>query len=780
MRRVSYPNKKFINRPEGAYSRSDKWTSRYYHRKVGNSTVTTMSGLNVTNSTFEMKNGESPYISNARLQGSKESRVRAQSMSRPGQKFLGAPVGSEKEIIKSVSGGERWFSIEEFRTVRYTISNPDRVTSIGYYLKVEDNESPGYFTIILRDPKTEEELCRTFIPISEIKSGEIHWFRLIRTFKDSVIADITLIDDLTATGLPLGTKVDILFTGKHNHKLSNYENPNVDSSLHETPYVFSRGVGAPLTSLRTTKWEVLPTWIQGGYFASENKRWVPVGVIKDNGEKAVYKYSYIDIIKNGASHQRITSEVTEMIPASKLDQSCERVRMTQAGDALYYVDGISPLRRVKLGDWKVEDAVPTTTDLLGFVPEQFYYRGHTIFKDGKLYQAKADFTAGSNFDANNWNQFGLEDYTAWKGASLIYFLNNRLFLAGFYRNTVGVNTPKSEPNLVIMSSIDSIAPKYDFFNKSVEFFHTPDRSPSSTATSPITGFADLNDNLIVFLRDTLSFLSIPSGIEFGSASQTTPVGSGYGVLMQEHIAQGRNNVFFYNITEGIMRLGGTMSTVISKPIDALLKRIKNPEKVSLQVHKSGLRVYYHEDGSSNNKSLYCYYTYAAQKSYWFHDINTPISSMNSDKGYDVEIGVGSEYPCIIEAEADGSSDFDCAIEYEYHTNYIGTPGTYNRMIVRRVYVTSTQDFNGSLYIGLDIDQEDRPIVWRRYIQADPVRKDNPSYIMRNTDSKGLYTAKARILTSDADMAQIRIKQYCYNSQAHILKCGFQYGEGADL
>lgn len=780
MRRTSYPNKKWYQRPEGAYARSSGWSTRYYHRKTGNSTITTMSGINTTNSTYEMKKGESPYLLNARLQGSKEKRIRAQSMSRPGQKFLGAPDGMESVNTVSLSRNDSWHNVREFQTIRYRLYVKDRVTSLGYYLRRSDTPSNAYFIAIVRDIDTDEELCRAFVPVNNIRNGELHWFRLIRSVDKDVHIDIALMDDMNKTGFPVTSDVQIAFGGENNHKVSEHKIPNVDKALRETPLEFRRGVGAPLTSTKTTKWKTFPVWLQGGHFVAEKKRWVALGVINDRGEKVIYKYPYIEMDRDKSTHRRISATPTVLIPANKINQSAERVRMTQAGNELFYVDGYSKLQKVNLENWSVADAVPTSTDLFDFIPKQYYYKNSSIYRNGFIYTAKADFQGGDNFEEKDWNKSDLSAYAAWAGASLIYFLNNRLFLSGFYRDTVGVNTPKSEPNLVIMSTIDSIAPKYDFFNKSVEFFHVPDRAPVSTVSSPITGFADLNDNLVVFLADTLGFISVPAGIEHGGMRQSTPIGSGFGALMQEHIVQGRNNIYFYNPSEGIMRLGGQVSNVVSLPVDSLLKSIKTPEKVSLQIHKRGLRVYYHTEGDTNNMCLYDYYTYAIHKSYWFRDNNTPIAMMYSDTGYDVEIGIGSEYPCVIEAEVGDSGDFDCAIEYEYHTNYIATPTTYNNIIVRRVYVTSMQDFNSSIFIGLDVDHENNPIVWRRFVAANENNRDDANYIFRDTGAKGSTTVKARILTADADMAQIRIKQYCYNSQASILKCGFQYGEGPDL
>lgn len=780
MRRVAYPNKKFFQKPDSAYARSDAWTSRYFHRKTGGTVQATMAGLNVTDSDFTRKKGESPFLTNARLNGTKETRTRSQSMSRPGQAFRGVPEGSESVIVRQEAEGINWFPVKEFQTIRFEYFYQNRVTSLGFYIRAEDNlESSAYFLTIIRDPETLEELCRGFIPVKELGEAELRWMRLIRTFQGHAIIDITLIDDMNESGVPLDTNVEILFGGEDNHRIAYHEVPNLDAALREKPYVFEPGVGMPLTSIKTTAWKTFPVWLQDGHFVADSKRWIAVGVIRSNGQKAIYKYPYLEVLLGGKKHQRITGPITELIPAGKINQDATQVRLTQAGDALYFVDGYSRLQRVNLTNWTVEFTTPTSTDILGFVPKQYYYKNNVIFHAGSIRRAKKDFEAGDTFSAADWDTGSLADYEAWPGASLIYFLNNRLFLSGFHQPTVG--TPaKSEPNLVILSTIDSIAPKYDFFNRSVEFFYSPDRASASTATSPITAFADINDNLIVFRVDGLSFISIPNGIEYGDASQTTPHGAGYGVLRQEHVAQGRNNIFFYNITEGVMRLGGSISTVVSRPVDALLRRITDQEDVSLQLHKGALRLYYHEQGETNDSCLYDYTSYATQRSYWYLDSNTPIAYLNSDNGYDVELGVGSEYPCVIETEVQDSPDFDCAIVYEYHTNYMAAPNKVNEMIVRRVHVTSMQDFDASIFIGLDVDHKDNPIVWRKFIKFNAPDKNDADDIFYDTEDRGSKTVSSRVLTNEVSLVQLRVKQFCYNSQAGILQMGLEYGESSNL
>ena len=275
MRRVAYPNKKFFQKPDSAYARSDSWTSKYFHRKTGGTVQATMAGLNVTDSDFTRKKGESPFLTNARLNGTKETRTRSQSMSRPGQAFRGVPEGSESVIVRQESEGVNWFPVKELQTIRFEYFHESRVTSLGFYIRAEDNlESSAYFLTIIRDPETLEELCRGFIPVKELGEAELRWMRLIRTFQGHAIIDITLIDDMNESGVPLDTNVEILFGGEDNHRIAYHEVPNLDAALREKPYVFEPGVGMPLTSIKTTGWKTFPVWLQDGHFVADSKRWI--------------------------------------------------------------------------------------------------------------------------------------------------------------------------------------------------------------------------------------------------------------------------------------------------------------------------------------------------------------------------------------------------------------------------------------------------------------------------------------------------------------------------
>ena len=300
-RRNTYPNKDWRSKPNSAYSRSDSWTTRYYHRKTGDTIFNALGGLNMTDDDSAMNVAESSYLMNVRLGGTKEPRTRAQSMSRPGQAFRGVPEGSEIQETRPESEGQFWHVVKEYASMRFNVNHAGRMTQYGLYLhRTNTNPSNAYFLAILRDPETTLEICRMFMPVSDItEESKLYWFRPIRTLKDKALIELTLMDDMNDSGKDQDSGVEVLMAGYENHDWAEHGVPNLDKALREEPYNYERGLGIPLTSICTTDWETFPVWIQRGYFAAENKRWIPVGVRKSDGQIAVYKYPYLEITEGG-------------------------------------------------------------------------------------------------------------------------------------------------------------------------------------------------------------------------------------------------------------------------------------------------------------------------------------------------------------------------------------------------------------------------------------------------------------------------------------------------
>lgn len=787
-RRNSYPGGKWYSRPNDAYARTSGWPTRYYQRKIGGSMVTALAGINTTSDDFAKKEGESPYLWNARLNGTKEKRKRAQSMSRMGQKFYTMPEGSE--IERRYEYEDVFVEISEEKSVRWKVGYYDwyKITAVGltFHFEVDPGDTNAHFVLILRD-KNKKEVCRAIRKVTDLykNEGKEEWFRFIRTLPaGEIMLEATIVDDMDTEGRALGTSVYMRATGARNHEYSYHELPNLDKTLREKPYEWHKGINFPTTQVKMTNWKTFPVWLQRGFFNSNGSRYAVIGVVDGNGQKSIYKAKYSTINPDTSQHTNFESPKLEvLIPANKIDQRCSQVRMTQAGNCLYFVDGYSPLQKVDLDTWEVKESIPDINDVdtFGFAGNMYYYANAIIIADGRFQRCKVDFQSGDEFNQEDWEPVPIDDIKAWPGASLIYFLNNRLFLSGFRHATVGTDEKKAEPNLVCMSSIDSVKPQYDMWNRSIEFFYVPDMAPSQSSAAPVTAFASLGDYLLVFTTDGLVIETVQAAVEFSGISQTVPEGSQYGVMKQEHVAMGRNNVYFFNPVVGIMRTAGSTATQMSGPIDSLMEGLSEEAKANahLTLTNDVLRFYYSPDGSENTESFIDYVSVSAHRSYWYRDQNTPVMSTCIDQSSDMLIACHSEYPCMMLLD-EGLRDFDCAILYEYYTKYIGTPDRLDRTIVRRVHVTTLQTYQSSLYIGIDYDHNNKPIVWRKFIQPTEPGTFEPEDIFGDDEESGAANINVRILTNNTRFVQVRLKEYCYDFQAEILQVGFEYANMTTL
>ena len=790
-RRNSYAGDKWYQRPGQAYARTAKWPTRYYQRKTTGSTVIALSGLNTTADDFAKRQGESPYIWNARLNGTEEKRKRAQSMSRMGQQFFCLPDGIEDTVVPDA--GDIKLAIKENHDLRWLMKAEGKTTRVGFRFSfdeapAEDNHA-HLVVIIRRDDENKTEICRGVRSIQKLyedwseDENVIEWFRLITVPKDNFYIQLSLVDDMDNDGNFNEFELYVNSNGVANHEYADHKLPNLDEALREDPYVWEKGISRPVVCYSTTTAKTFPVWIQNGYFSRGSERWGVLGAIV-NGEKKLYAQKYIDIdYQTGGFKQVVdpTEPMRELVPSEKINQNATQVRMAQAGNHLYFVDGYSALQRINLDDWIVDDAKPdmSQVDTFGFTANMYYYANTIIIHNNHFQKAKQDFQAGDEFDQENWDE--LDDgssITAWPGASLIYFLNNRLFLSGFRNATVGEQEPKAEPNLVIMSSIDSVMPRYEMFNRSVEFFYVKDVSPSQSSTSPVTAFTNIGDYLGVFTADGFVIEQVESAVEFGGIAQSTPEGSQYGAIKQEHVVLGRNNIYFLNPSMGVMRTAGATATVISGPVDSEIQKLVSDEhkleNVSLVLTQDILRVYYNDEEEENTKALIDYVSIPAHKSYWYRDNNVPVAYGFADSGYNISLAAHSQYPCLFYLE-ESLQDFDCAILYEYYTKYIATPDKLDHCIVRRIHVTTLQTFQSSVFIGLDYDHNNRPIVWRKFITPTDPGNFAPEDIFGDDQESGATNLNIRILTTDTRFVQLRLKQYCYDFQAEILMVGFEYG-----
>lgn len=708
MARRRSPTPRFFEKYPGLNQRTnDTWTTRYYHRKQDS--IINMMGLNTSPDDFHKKEGSSPFLRNVRYMGEREVDQRAQVMSRKGAALIGT-VGEDK-IPKDISAGQAYLEIYEGKAIQYQVIHNKRLTGISLHLYNKES-AEGFMKVTVRDPATSVELANGVVDLKKVSTTSYshHEIRFIRSVIDTrVKVRIEILDDVDNSDMAVEKprrSVRILSTVENTHEFATYDLPNANEVLQEIPYVFQSGGTAPLTGVLINDWETMPR-SKDFVFNGQKHMIFPV---KRDGVIELYKTNLL------------TKEIT--LVTNLVSNEAKVVRFAQAEGYLYYVDGISPLRRINLTTLAAEDAIPKVEEIT--VP-----------------------------DVNP------ASLTAKVGGSLIHFLQNHIYISGF----------KDDPNLVIVSLIDDIKPRFDQYN---DRFYSPDQSPELSAGNPITAFADYSDYLIVWRQNDLTLYSAGSGYETGGTSSTTPEGT-LGVLNQEAVAQGKNNIYFFNSVEGVCRFGGSVYRNVSSDIENTIKGIKNPEAVFMLYQNKRVHMFFSLNGDVPDMRLYYYTELEGNTTLpWYLDTNTPVSSAVADKRTNAIYAVHSEVAAVMDMDSQ-FTDFDSYIEMEYHTQYrLPTTATAEGWCyVRRIHVHEIANSTHSLYIGVDIDHQDRPYVWRYYVEATVNQDVNPDAIFPQAAEAGNVTVSIPAYIK-CRRYQVRLKRYCYKDTAEVTGANIEY------
>jgi hypothetical protein len=709
MARRGSPTPRDFQRHPGIYARtSDTWTTRYYNRK--SDPLFNMLGLDTNPDDFHKKDGSSPYLTNVRFMGEREAQQRAQVMSRKGALFKGT-LG-EDAFPRSISEGHLYINLFEGKAIEYILDHNKLLTGVSLHL-YNEGKATGYVKITIRDFDTKLELANAVINTDDISRLNFshHVVRLINVVTPTrVLVRLEILEDVDddeprdlASRNARSIRV-LAESGEHEYAL--YDLPNVSDSLNEIPYTFQGDFGLPLTGVLVNDWEPMP---RSEEVVSGGRKYL-VFPVRRQGLVELYRQ---DVLNNSITL------ITNLV-----DARATAVRFAKAEGYLYYVDGFSPYRRVNLTTWAAEnaDAIPAEITIPGV-------------------------------DATT--------LTAKPGASLIHYLNNRIYLSGY----------KDDPNLVLMSLIDDIKPRFTQFN---DRFYSPDQSPEASAGSPVTALASQSDYLIIFRIDGTSMYDRGGSTILEDASQVTPEGAGLGVLNQEAVCQGNNNIYFYNPIEGVQRFGGSVNRTVSGDIENLLSRIQNKDKVFMIYQNQRVRMYFSFDGVVPDSCLY-YYAELEGQLPWYMDVNTPISSAVASKDDKTIYAVHSQVPSTMEVDA-AFTDFDSYIVLEYHTQYrippTSDPSGYT--ILKRLHLHEIVDTTHSVFIGLDIDHQDTPIVWRRFVEAISNEVPNPDAVFQHTAEPGTSVIDIMMYVRCRNY-QVRLKRYCYKDQGEVLGVQMEYG-----
>lgn len=688
---------------------SSTWTTRYYHRKID--PIFQLSGLATTPDDYHKPTGSSPYLSNIRVWGQQEEQQRAQVMSRKGARLI-QHLG-EHILDRDPKDADTYLGIWEGRAIEYALTHNDNLTGISLFVKNPDRIM-GALEVTIRHPDTQAELANAVLVTDDIPDNEFKLYNLhmINTVAPTeVLVRLRVIDSVVEGETP--GQLQVLSLADGSHQVADYELPNRDSSLEEVPYDWRDSNLVPLTGTMTSSWQILNSPTE---FRSGGNRHLAIPISHD-GTVEIFG---IDL----------STEIDYLI-TSLVSSDAKAVRFAQAEGYLYYVDGVSPLRRINLTTMVAEDAIPNASDI-------------TV----------------SGVDPTT--------LTAKEGASLIHFLNNRLFLSGF----------KDDPNLVITSLIDATKPRFDQYN---DKFYSPDQSPELSTGSPITALSDISDYLVVLRGDGKSLYDYGAAASAVDSRQTTPYGADLGCESQECVTKANNSIYFYNRKNGLVRFSGSTDKILSSDISNLFASIKNPEGVSLVWDEPSLsvRIYCSMSGDTNDTCLY-YYSPLEGRLPWYMDLNTPVKVAVSATDQRTIYGFHSLNGSVMEVDSQ-DTDYDSYIVMEYHTQYrlgaTAEPSGYQ--IIRRLHLHELSGDRHSTYVAIDADHKDKPVVWRRFINPDTSDTPNPDAVFQETAQPGISVISVPMLFK-CRLYQVRFKRYCYRNVGSVLGAEIEYDDQKPL
>ncbi len=724
---------------------SDTWGSRVGRRNTEYGTFANMLGLNTANDDLHKSDGDSPYLRNVTYMGTKQKEQRAQVTSRPGAKFL-ASIGDENNFPKK-EDAETTLTLYEGKAIEFDAEFKDVLVGGCLFVKNTDKNT-GVLRVLLRPNTSSRPICDAVIDLRKVSSKEFNQrnFRFIETINSKQVGDnpfatagkctirLEIVDDINPDQKSVGAKpsnqkqIEILATGKGVHRYAMYSLPSVNECLKEVPYQWIQRPSTPLFGTITNP--NLP--LKDGALVCIKKTQYLITPIKARGVTTELWYMNLD-----------TKET------KKIDAQVANVDVVRFSDPMqgyiYYVDGESPLRRIKLdGTWKGEDAIP-----------------------------KAE-----NIDAGTTP----EALTARKGAKYIKTWNNQLYLAHFPYGEEENGKPTGGPNFVQFSLINSKGAQPDQFSSG---FYSPDQSPWDSTCSPITGLNILGGYLKIWRANGNSTFRAPTGSldAFGTTTKTQPsqvdtYDWNLGIAEQEDCAEANDNLYIWNMSEGMRRISGTDSTFQSANIDNEFRGMTPDSERYMLAHGNTIRFYFDRDSKGIADHCAKFYAILAKQSPWYMDDNTPVKWVKSDKNTDTIFAMHAQYPAFyivdyITPDETQYTDFDSSIIMEYHTQYKSPGGTNGRSIIRNAIFQIVANSTTSWYVGVDIDREDNPSVWRCDIIAQEDPATNPDAMFSQVASPGVRKINI-IMRKECDYAQLRFRVICNRSFAELVMAQFEY------
>lgn len=706
-----------------SYARTD-WPTRTSRRIHDGLSIAQNYGLDTTSDDIDSSPYSSPYYINGRYNSSNSTTQRGNSASVEGVERL-TSVG---DIENDFTDNDIETTIELWQGKQIKFEIPYNGKVIGNTISLRNpGKCQGLLSIYLSAKDGGPVLSETAIDLCSVSEDNFEHHKLYtmtpipRTAnpRGVLYVRMEIQDDLdckrSTNPYNTGRKIEIAATGKNNHQACTYQLGEKNLPVKDI-YDYQPVPGCPCMGLIYNNLVSVPTNRTEG---------VDVGatISADGFDYDIFCYKD----ENSGHLIGYNRKTNKIIPTKfPVSGSVEELHLVQADGYCYYVDGYSPLRRFKVGDWNNYYEFPlSTTDSVkvdinadtwvasGIAKESgvflFTYNGTAWEYEGNAItlatygisitgtpadsgEIKVTYIAATESTAVDLK---IEYYDARPvlAPSIITLHNNRIYLSGF----------RGDRNLVQESRITTEGPDFNSFPYR---FYVPNKSPRTTSTNPITAIVETSsDELMIELLNGYTRYTSNVSLEDAIPSQVSSYSDGAGVRSQGDIVSYRGHVYSFDPDEGIRRFNGAIWERLSgMNIDTLFERVDLDKPRKLWGYAYKLYFNYTDKTDGKAKCIIWDMTMNYQQYPFFQDSDLPFCDVRPSDDYEL-IGIHPDYPCIMRLYAqDVWKRMDTPIIFERWTKYLSLPGNAADMIIRRVHMKVIANANRWWNFGVSIDE----------------------------------------------------------------------------
>jgi hypothetical protein len=478
---------------------------------------------------------------------------------------------------------------------------------------------------------------------------------------------------------------------------------------------------------------------------------------------------------------------------------------------MYVVDGVSPLREMRVEKWDEQYTFPSTSgdNISVSIQNETWFdsdlgdeSGYYVFtykEDNKWYYNEEEFdlaahgiTLSDGAQPAPYSTINVAytvtlggtktiesieyvDARPVVGASLIMFHNNRIYLSGF----------RNDPNLVQCSAIEEDGPNFRVFPYR---FYTPNRSPYDTSLTPITAMVEYASDQIMFLGKTFfsifqtySSKSAPS-MESGMPTQVSTWVDSAGVQSPGDVFNYKGVIYSYDQKEGIRRFSGATWSRLPTTVDSHYDRVDMDKPRKLWGYANKLYFNYYDSIDGKAKCLVWDMMMNYQQFPWFQDVDIPFCDARWNETEEI-VGIHPDYPMIMNLYAEDTwRRLDTPIVFRRDTKYLNMPGNADDFTVNRLHVKVINNSNRWWWISLNGDKQNmtqfrghdpywRQPVWDTITVKEPVESPFPfedAFEENAVYRMDIVNAKIR-----ATAIQARIKTKTFRAQADLVSVEFE-------